>query len=152
MLRARTTGWHVYVSCGAVARRLRAPLRETNSRRNDNGGATTQPLTQANQPTSRRTIQLAGQPVVLSLPAVSSQPPRYRSDNPHQPPLKTTRRGVACIATRPTNWRGCLLVELLRLAKTHPPRLTLTLSLSLSIPLLLGSPSRWKETDESLGR
>lgn len=50
-------GVRVYVSCGAVARRLKAPLRATNSHRNDNGDATTQP-TNPYQPAS----QPAGEP------------------------------------------------------------------------------------------
>lgn len=71
-------GCTVYASSGTVARRLKAPLRETNSRRNGNGGATTQPL--ANQPTNKPTNHPASQP-----PATASPSPRSVVATPVHP-------------------------------------------------------------------
>jgi len=101
-----------------AARRLRATLfRRSESARNDNGdGVATQPL--SDQPTIRPATPVA---IPGCIPTA----------------LAIIERGDACIATRPTNWWGCLLVELLGSVKKHPS-LALPFGPPLSLPRSVG--------------
>lgn len=121
----------VYVSSGRDARRLNAPLRGTDSRleRRQRRRHDATPLP-ANQPTSRRTIQLASHPVLLSLPAVSSQPP-YRLSNPHQPSIENYAERDCVYRHAPDKLEGVSAGGITSPGKNSPSRVSLSPSLFL---------------------
>lgn len=121
----------VYVSSGRDARRLNAPLRGTDSRleRRQRRRHDATPLP-ANQPTSRRTIQLASHPVLLSLPAVSSQPP-YRLSNPHQPSIENYAERGCVYRHAPDKLEGVSAGGITSPGKNSPSRVSLSPSLFL---------------------
>lgn len=121
LARLRRGGWSDGNEAGTAyrvaARRLRATLfRRRESARNDNGGA-------APRRNPLATSQPSGQPPQAAL--VTTTPECIPTA------LAIIERGDACIATRPTNGWGCLLVELLRSVKKNT-LVSLTLSLSRS--------------------
>lgn len=92
------------------------------------------PLSEGPNPQETTTAAPRCNPLAASQP--SGQPPLVVVTTPERIPTASANieRGDACIATRPTNWWGCLLVELLRSAKNIP---SFSLSPLLYLSLLI---------------
>jgi len=124
-LRSETAG----VSYTGIAATIRCKYRVQNGR------ASTERFSLSGRPNPQETTTAASRRNPLAASQPSGQPPLVAAvTTPECIPtaLAIIERGDTCIATRPTNWWGCLLVELLRSAKNISPSLSLSLSLSLS--------------------